>query len=160
MRWATGFLAILGFGALLVGVAIQMVPYGRNHSNPPVLAEPPWDSPKTREMFMAACGDCHSNQTRWPWYSHIAPISWLVQYDVEKGREKLNVSEWGRRKNEGEEVVEAVLEGYMPPGLYTLMHPEARFTREELQAFLAGLRATFGGEDEEYEKEEHEEHGS
>jgi hypothetical protein len=83
-----------------------------------------------------------------------------VQYDVEKGREKLNVSEWGRRKNEGEEVVEAVLEGYMPPGLYTLMHPEARFTREELQAFLAGLRATFGGEDEEYEKEEHEEHGS
>ncbi|WP_018467578.1 heme-binding domain-containing protein [Calidithermus timidus] len=158
MPFVKSFLVVLGFVALLAGVA-QMVPYGRDHSNPPVQIEPAWDSPKTREMFMSACGDCHSNQTRWPWYSHIAPISWLVQYDVEKGRAELNVSEWGLGENEGEEVVEAVLEGYMPPKLYTLMHPEARFTPEELQTFLAGLRATFGSEGEGEVHEEEEEHG-
>ncbi|MCX7782465.1 MAG: heme-binding domain-containing protein, partial [Meiothermus sp.] len=86
--WSIGALA-------LVLLAIQLVPYGRDHQNPPVVAEPPWDSPQTRALFVRACADCHSNQTRWPWYSHIAPVSWLVQRDVEEGRSKLNLSLWG-----------------------------------------------------------------
>lgn len=87
------------FGALaLVLLAIQLVPYGRDHHNPPAVAEPPWDSPQTRELFVKACADCDSNQTRWPWYSHIAPVSWLVQRDVEEGRSKLNLSLWGSAK--------------------------------------------------------------
>jgi hypothetical protein len=59
--------------------------YGRDHSNPPVRIEPRWDRARTRELAVRACFDCHSNQTRWPWYSHVAPISWLVQHDVEEG---------------------------------------------------------------------------
>jgi len=86
---------------LLVGVAIaiQAVPYGRHHGNPPVLAEPSWDSPQTRVLTARACFDCHSNATVWPWYSNIAPISWLVQHDVDEGRRAVNFSGGtGRRR--------------------------------------------------------------
>jgi len=62
-------------GLVVVFVLIQLVPYGRDHSNPPVVQEPAWDSPETRAMVMGACGDCHSNQVVWPFYSNIAPIS-------------------------------------------------------------------------------------
>ncbi len=82
-------------GVLVVGlIAIQLVPYGRNHTNPPVQSEPNWDSPETRALAERACFECHSNETAWPWYSNIAPVSWLVQHDVDEGREKLNFSEW------------------------------------------------------------------
>ena len=80
----------LGLGALAVLavlVAIQFVPYGRAHDNPPPVQEPRWDSARTRALAEVACFTCHSNETRWPWYSHIAPASWLVQRDVEQGRE-------------------------------------------------------------------------
>ncbi len=97
------------FGSLLVLLAgfllIQLVPYGRNHTNPPVLQEPNWDSPQTRALAQRACFDCHSNETEWPWYSHVAPVSWLVQRDVEEGREKVNFSTWGQGgAEEGEEL--------------------------------------------------------
>ena len=73
---------------------IQLIPYGRDHTNPAVVAEPAWDLPETRALAVRACFDCHSNETIWPWYSNVAPISWLVQRDVDEGREKLNFSEW------------------------------------------------------------------
>ena len=81
----------------LVGltVAIQAVPYGRAHDNPPVRSEPQWDSPVTRDLVVRACFDCHSNETIWPWYANIAPISWLTTRDVDEGRDELNFSEWG-----------------------------------------------------------------
>ena len=84
--------------AVLIGgfVLIQLLPIGKDYTNPPVVQEPAWDSPQTRELAMAACGDCHSNETTWPAYSKIAPISWLVARDVEEGRSKLNFSEWNR----------------------------------------------------------------
>ena len=65
--------------AVLAGLflAIQFVPYGRDHSNPPVIGEPTWNSPETRALAVRACFDCHSNETVWPWYSNIAPVSWL-----------------------------------------------------------------------------------
>ncbi len=120
------------FGALaLVLLAIQLVPYGRDHLNPPVVAEPPWDSPQTRELFVRACADCHSNQTRWPWYSHIAPVSWLVQRDVEEGRSKLNLSLWGSAKQELDDIPEVIREGSMPPRIYLPTHPEARLSPSE-----------------------------
>ncbi len=156
---------------VLVGLAvgllgIQLIPYGRNHTNPPVLAEPPWDSPRTREIFFRACADCHSNQTVWPWYSHIAPISWLIAWDVQKGRGEFNVSEWIPRDSEGgEDAAETVQEGSMPPWFYTLAHPTARLSGTEKQVFIQGLMVTFGGEgsragsEEPEEWEEHEEEG-
>jgi hypothetical protein len=137
---------VLAAGALLI--LIQLVPYGRNHENPPVLAEPPWDSPQTRETFYQVCGDCHSNTTEWPWYSSIAPASWLVASDVEEARSHLNVSEWGRGENHADEAAEEVEDGEMPLWYYLPLHPEARLTEVEKEAFVRGLVATFGREDD------------
>ena len=76
--------------ALVAGVVvfglIQLVPYGRDHANPPVTREVKWDSPRTRALAAGACFDCHSNLTTWPWYSNVAPVSWLVYADVVGGR--------------------------------------------------------------------------
>jgi len=127
-------------------VLMQAVPYGRKHTNPAVSQEPAWDSPATRTAFLAACGDCHSNRTQWPWYSHVAPVSWLVQHDVDEGRSKLNASEMGRPQKDAGEAAEAVRSGEMPPRQYTLMHPEARLSTEARQTLVAGLATTFGTE--------------
>ena len=80
----------LGVALIVVLVAIQLVPYGRRHTNPPVTQEPGWDQPRTRALVARACFDCHSNETAWPWYAHMAPLSWLVQRDVDEGRRALN----------------------------------------------------------------------
>ena len=134
---------------VLLGVALQLVPYGRNRTNPPVLAEPPWDSPRTRELFFRACADCHSNETRWPWYSALAPTSWLIVRDVQEGRAHFNVSEWGVHENEhAHEAAEEVEKGKMPPKLYALFHRSARLSPSEKEELLHGLRATFGSEAE------------
>jgi len=131
-------------------VVIQFIPYGKNHTSPKVVAEPKWDSIKTKEVFMKTCGDCHSNETKWPWYSNIAPISWSVYYHVEEGREHFNVSMWGhQKKNEGKDAVEEIEEGEMPLKSYLLAHPEARLSDSEKQLLIDGLKKTFG------EKTEH-----
>ena len=139
--------------ALVIGgLIIQFVPYGRDHTNPSVVAEPRWDSPKTRELFMRACGDCHSNETKWPWYSRVAPISWLVTYDVKEGREHFNVSMWGhQRKNKGDEAAEELREGEMPPLVYLIAHPEARLSETEKRQLIEGLVRTFGDEEDEHD---------
>ncbi|MCX7976714.1 MAG: heme-binding domain-containing protein [Bellilinea sp.] len=135
---------------LLLGVfvLIQLLPIGKDQTNPPVIAEPNWDSPQTRQTFMQACGDCHSNETVWPWYSKIAPVSWLISRDVNEGRRKLNVSEWGVRENEADEAVKLVQNGEMPPWFYLPLHPQARLNSAQKQTFLNGLAATFGSENE------------
>jgi len=148
MRWVKlGFAVIVG-GLLL----IQVVPYGRDHENPPVVTEPSWDSSQTRDLAVRACFDCHSNETVWPWYSNVAPVSWLVQRDVDEGREELNYSEWNRPQ-EGEESAETVRESSMPPRSYLLTHPDARLTDADLAALADGLAATFGEESEDEEGE-------
>ena len=135
---------------VLVGIAIQFVPYGRDHTNPQIVQEPRWDTPSTRILFMRACADCHSNETKWPWYSNIAPISWLVQYDVEEGREHFNISNWlHQKKNKGDEAAEELREGDMPPLIYLPTHPEARLTLTEKEKLIKGLVNTFGEEEDE-----------
>lgn len=131
--------AVLAAGFLL----IQIVPYGRAHDNPPVVSEPNWDSPQTRELAQRACFDCHSNETVWPWYSNIAPVSWLVQHDVDEGRQYLNFSDWARAR-EVDELGVVVSEGEMPPSTFLIMHGEARLTDAERAALVDGLRATAG----------------
>lgn len=134
---------------ILIAIAIQFIPYGKNHANPPVIAEPEWDSQQTRDLFVRTCADCHSNETKWPWYSHVAPLSWLVQYDVEEGREHFNVSMWGvQKKNEGNEAKEEFEEGEMPPWFYVLLHPDAKLSESERQTLSNGLVATFGEEED------------
>ena len=132
-------------GLILVGavIVLQLIPYGRNHSNPPVTNEPAWDNPETRALAVRACFNCHSNETVWPWYSNIAPFSWLVQRDVDEGREYLNFSEWGsNRFRELDEIGEVIQEGYMPPSQFLITHPEARLTVAEKEKLTQGLMAT------------------
>lgn len=154
-RWLRR-LTLTAFGLFLL---LQIVPYGRGHTNPEVTGEPPWDSPRTRELFFRACGDCHSHATRWAWYSHVAPASWLVQHDVEEGREHFNVSAWDRGHGDADEAAEEYAEGEMPPWFYSPFHGEARLSPEEHEALLSGLRATFGEEgDREGDEDEDDEH--
>jgi mono/diheme cytochrome c family protein len=137
LRWGLGVLAGLF-------VLLQAVPYGRAHRNPPVVAEPSWDRPETRALAVRACYDCHSNETKWPWYSHVAPISWLVQRDVDQGRTALNFSEWNRGQKEAHEAAETVQEGEMPLRAYLFAHPEAHLSGSERQSLVLGLSATLG----------------
>lgn len=134
-------------GGLAVLLLMQLVPYGRDHSTPPVTAEPAWDSPTTRELAVRACFDCHSNEVTWPWYSNVAPISWAVQRHVDEGRHELNFSEWNRPQDEADEAAETVIEGEMPPLYYTITHPDARLTDAEKQQLIDGLTATLGRDD-------------
>lgn len=138
--------------AALLLIGLQFIPYGRGHHNLPVKAEPKWDSPNTRELFFRACGDCHSNETAWPWYGFAAPISWLIQRDIDKGRTAFNVSEWGRGENEGDNAAETVQNGSMPPLVYATLRPSARLAASEKQAFSQGLVATFGSRHESKQK--------
>jgi hypothetical protein len=141
-RWVTRGMVVLSAGFFV----IQFVPYGRDHTNPPVVAEPAWNSDLTRDLAVRACFDCHSNETAWPWYSNIAPISWAVQCDVEAGRDELNFSEW-HLSQDGDEASETVRDKSMPPRRYLLTHPEARLTQEQLAALAAGLAVTLGDEE-------------
>lgn len=128
-------------GLVLVGLlVIQLVPVER--TNPSVVREPNWDSAQTRDLMSRACLDCHSNETKWPWYAYVAPVSWLVVHDVQEGRAVLNFSEW--RPGQENESVEAIREGEMPLQIYLITHPEARLSDAETQALIAGLEATLG----------------
>ena len=130
--------------AVVLFAALQLVPYGRSHSNPPVQAEPAWASAQTRALADRACFDCHSNLTTWRWYSNVAPVSWLVQSDVDSGRSALNFSEWNRPQDvDLEEIEETIRSGSMPPWFYRLPHPEARLSGAEKDALIRGLEATF-----------------
>ena len=129
---------------LVLALLIQLIPYGRNHTNPAVIAEPKWDGPKTKELAQRTCYDCHSNETAWPWYTNIVPFSWLVQNDVDKGRRALNFSEWDRPQRRVDEASRIVLEGEMPPGIYLLMHPSARLSPAEVNQLAQGLVNTIG----------------
>lgn len=137
----------IGVIAGLAGfLLIQLIPYGRGHSDPPGSHPVTWDSPQTEQLAMRSCGDCHSNQTSWPWYSNIAPISWVVQQHVDQGRQILNFSNFSPNQRGAERAARSVERGNMPPGYYTLMHPGARLSAAETQQLIDGLRATFGAE--------------
>lgn len=139
------WLGRLALGAVGLLLAIQLIPYGRDHANPTVESEPTWDSSTTRELAVQACFDCHSNETEWPWYTSVAPVSWLAQHDVEEGRRILNFSEWGRSYRSSHEAAETVLEGEMPPIYYLPTHADARLTDAEKRQLADGLSATLGG---------------
>jgi hypothetical protein len=145
-------LKYLGVGlASIVGVfvLVQIVPYGRTHSNPRTIVEPAWDSPRTRELAVRACFDCHSNQTRWPWYADLAPFSWAVQLDVDNARSVINFSEWNRRYALSVYAGRRTSTGMMPPYKYRMAHPEANLTPAEQMELARGLEATLGGPDQE-----------
>lgn len=131
--------------AAAAAIVIQVIPYGKNHSNPAPVREPAWNSPATRELVKKACFDCHSNETVWPWYSKVAPVSWLVYWDVVKGREHLNFSDWrggARKAEQPREITKEVTEGEMPPIQYYINHPEAKLDEPSKKLLIHGLAAT------------------
>jgi hypothetical protein len=137
-----------GWGLLAVAVVLiglQLVPYGRAHANPAVKGEPTWDSPRTRELAVRACFACHSNQVEWPWYSNVAPLSWLVQRDVEQGRRKVNFSEFDRPQRDARNAAEQVQKGAMPQPYYVALHPQANLNPAEREELIQGLQLTLGG---------------
>jgi mono/diheme cytochrome c family protein len=129
--------------ALAVFALIQFIPYGHDHANPPVTAEPAWDSATTRVLAVTACFDCHSNQTQWYWYTNVAPFSWLVQRDVQDGRATLNFSEWTRAQDGAGDVADVIRGGSMPPWYYWAVHWAAKLSPNEKTQLIAGLQRTF-----------------
>ncbi len=125
---------------LAIFVAIQFVPFGRAHTNPPVTEQARWPSDRAELVFDRSCAACHSNTTDWPWYSHVAPSSWLVTMDVEQGRDEMNVSTWDRDAGEADDAIETIVEGTMPPRRYLLMHPSARLSDEDRRILVDALR--------------------
>jgi Haem-binding domain len=130
-----------GLGLFAVAVLLQLVPYGRDHSNPPVTQDAPWPDGRSRELARAACYDCHSNQTRWPPQSFVAPFSWLLARDVEQGREALNFSTWDEDDGEADDAAETVAEDEMPPRRYLLVHPDAALSDADRRVLVEALEA-------------------
>jgi hypothetical protein len=125
-------------------LAIQAVPIRR--TNPPVAADLDAPAP-VKAILKASCYDCHSNETVWPWYSRVAPVSWLVARDVGAGRRHLNFSDWGtydadRRRIAARRAVKEIGEGEMPPWFYVIKHAEGKLTPEK-RAVLEAWAASF-----------------
>jgi heme-binding protein len=136
-------LKILVLG-LVVFFLIQLVPYGRAHDNPVTVQEPKWDSPTTRALAQRGCFDCHSNLTAWPWYTSVAPMSWLSTRDVNDGRNALNFSEWQQPQNADlKDVIDSIGSNDMPPRQYRLLHKAAGLSDTERQQLERGLTATW-----------------
>jgi len=128
-------------GIILLGL-IQLVPFGHDHSNPATVAEPQWSSPEARALAKEHCFQCHSNETEWPWYSNIAPASWLIQFDVNEGRDKFNFSDWNANSGELDEMVETIQEGEMPPIQYWMFHPNSHLNDQQKQDLIDALNSS------------------
>lgn len=131
---------------IVIGLAIQAVPYGRSHAQGPITGEPQWANSETRDLMVRACFGCHSNEVKYPSYASVAPISWMVQSHIDEGREKVNYSEFATNPRGARRTLDVVKSGWMPPGYYTRFgrHPEARLTSEEMKTLLEGLAKTPG----------------
>jgi hypothetical protein len=117
---------------LIVLIGIQFIPVER--SNPPIKQEMPMPN-NVKEVLVRACYDCHSNTTEWKWYSKVAPMSFLISYDVKEGREHLNFTEWDyysmKEDKIKEEIWEEVLKERMPPWSYRVVNPKGKLSDED-----------------------------
>lgn len=138
----------LGVGLAVALVVMQFIPVDR--SNPPVTSEIP-ASAAVDSVIRRACYDCHSNETVWPWYSRVAPVSFLVARDVHQGRRHLNFSTWGdyntaKQSKLVREIWEQVSQGEMPMTIYLPMHPQARLSAQDKAVFEAWAKTVGPGE--------------
>ena len=142
-RWRP---TVIGLGAFVVlFLAIQLVPY--RVDNPPVQQEPTWNSPQTRTLAVAACFDCHSNESKPYTWEKVAPLSWWITNHVKEGRAALNFSECTKGGRGEDDAAETVRRGSMPPSYFTWLglHSDAKLTAQEKQALADGLTATLSG---------------
>lgn len=136
------WIARLLIAAVVIFVLIQLIPFGRNHTNPAVVSEPNWSSPQARALAKEHCFQCHSNETEWPWYSNIAPASWLIAMDVIEGRREFNFSDWQNNPGELNEMVEVIQSGEMPPVQYWIFHPNSRMNDQQKQELIQALESS------------------
>lgn len=137
-----------GFGVVLFFIGSQFVQPDR--TNPPVDPASSFEAvagpdAETAAILKRACYDCHSNTTEWPWYSQLAPASWLVAEDVKDGRARLNFSQWNllspeMSKRRLQKACARVRSGDMPPWQYLLMHPEARLSDRDIETLCAAVK--------------------
>ena len=129
----------IGLAVLVLLVAIQLIPVNRSNPNvdpsQTIYATLPMPA-DVKAVFERSCKNCHSNETSWPWYSYVAPISWVSARDVHQARKSMNLSEWGSypiniKTNKLEEICEQLTNGDMPDRKYTLIHRYARITAKE-----------------------------
>ena len=147
MVWKSG--KVIGALAVVALITVQFV--GPERTNPrsdphASFASAVQPRPEVAATLQRACHDCHSNDTVWPWYSRLAPVSWFVVHDVNEGRARLNFSEWTRPGAEGDkpsmsEVCEEVQAGKMPLRSYLWLHPQARLTSQDITALCTGTAA-------------------
>ncbi len=126
---------------VLVGIFVIIQVIRPERTNPPVdasrtLASHKQIPPAVATIFDRSCNDCHSHNTRWPWYSQIAPFSWLLVDDVNEGRKHLNFSDWAsydakRASKKLDDICEEVEDGEMPLSKYLLLHPDAKLSEED-----------------------------
>ncbi|MDX5476990.1 MAG: heme-binding domain-containing protein [Cyclobacteriaceae bacterium] len=141
MKWWHYLLSVL----VLVFLGIQFVP----NDLPEVELQNPGDimltgmvNDEVAGLLKNSCYDCHSNESKYPWYSHIAPSSWLVTKDIREGREELNFSQWNsydlmEQLGKLDDIVEEVSSGNMPMGIYTLMHSSAKLSDAQRELIVA-----------------------
>ena len=121
---------------IVIFFLIQLIPVCRE--NPEFDVEYDFDAPvEVREIVVNSCFDCHSNQTDWPWYSYVAPMSWLISSHVNEGRQQFNFSEWLKCPEEKQqkikaEMIEEIEEGDMPLPGYIILHSNTEITEEKL----------------------------
>jgi hypothetical protein len=133
-------LRVLNWTAVVLGVALVGVQFVPVASDPHTIATSQVHmagmiDPPVGAILDRSCQDCHSHNTHWPWYASVAPISWILYRDVSKGRAKLDFSLWAARPhsaNERMEICDAVTNGSMPLRVYSLLHPDARLSQQDV----------------------------
>ncbi len=142
---------LIGIGVvILLIILIQVIPWGSiipafAETNPPVQTQIQWNSATTERLVRTACYDCHSNETIWPWYARITPVSWLVAHDTNEGRQNLNFSTQSADQINPNELIEQIQRGAMPKSPYTVMHPDAILSDAQKADLIAGLQASLHG---------------
>ncbi len=129
----------ISIAAVVLLAAIQFIPVNRNNPtvdlSQSIYASLPMPA-DVKSVFERSCKNCHSDETSWPWYSYVAPVSWMVARDVHQARQAMNLSEWGsyssnKKTDKLEEICEQLTNGEMPDRKYALLHRRARPTAKE-----------------------------
>lgn len=149
-------------GLAVIGIAIQLIPNELpvvETNNPDDLIGSGVVEGEVAGILKSACYDCHSNETKYPWYSYVAPVSWLVAKDTREGREELNFSTWQQydmmeKLEKLDDIAIEVGEGEMPMKIYTYIHSEAKLTDAQRQLIITWAEATMDVVAEEEESEE------
>jgi hypothetical protein len=147
--WLIGGTLLAGF-MLIQFVPIWMVNPLLDPRNPPVQHNIQWASPEAATIMHTVCYTCHSNETEYPIYARIAPVSWIAAQHVNEGRAHLNFSEESPENLNVDLLISYIQSDAMPPAAYRLTHPEANLTAAQKAALIDGIRATLEHQSPEY----------